>query len=85
MSAGMEKMYAFARRQPLGILTASLLALAAPKDEAERMTRAVLCDVICEKSPAASAAFDAWCDSDEETPDDPRATKLNDKAARGAA
>jgi hypothetical protein len=29
-------------------------------DEAERMTRAVLIDVLCKRHPEADAAFDAW-------------------------
>lgn len=33
-------------------------------DEAERMTRAVLIDVLCARHPEADAAFDAWA-SDE--------------------
>jgi hypothetical protein len=76
-------MYAFARRQPLRTLAGSLLKLDKPRDEAERLTRAVLIDVICEKSPAASAAFDRWAESDEPTPEDPRATQLIAAAALG--
>lgn len=81
----MDKMYAFARRQGLPVLVDSLLQLDQPRDEAERMTRAVLCDVICEKSPAANAAFNAWAESDEPTPEDPRATRLIVAAALGQA
>jgi hypothetical protein len=79
----MEKMYAFARRQGLPVLAESLLKLDKPRDEAERMTRAVICDVICEKSPAADAAFERWAESDEPTPEDPRATRLIVAAALG--
>lgn len=67
---GIEKMKAFARRQPLDRLADSLLLLDA-KDklcDAERLTRAVIMDVICEKSPAADAAFDAWAESDDDSP-----------------
>ncbi len=67
---GIEKMKAFARRQPLARLAESLLLLdAKPKpDDAERLTRAVIMDVICEKCPAADAAFDAWAESDDNSP-----------------
>lgn len=67
---GIEKMKAFARQQSLTRLAESLLLLdAKPKlDDAERLTRAVIMDVICEKSPAADAAFDAWAESDDPSP-----------------
>jgi hypothetical protein len=67
---GIEKMKVFTRRQALPQLAGALLLLdAKPKlDDAERLTRAVLMDVICEKSPEADAAFDAWCDSDDNGP-----------------
>lgn len=67
---GIEKMRVFARRQPLGILAGSLTALDAQPalDEAERLTRAVLIDVICERCPAADAAFTAWAETDDTDP-----------------
>ena len=64
-------MFAQARRQPLTALADALALLEAkPKlDQAERLTRAVLMEVICEKSPDASAAFDAWAEDDDAPPD----------------
>jgi len=61
-----EKMTAFANAQPLSVLCTSLLMLdAKPKrDAAERLTRGVLIDVICERCPAAGAAFSAWANGD---------------------
>lgn len=66
MSAGIERMTWFARQQSTRMLCEALQVIAGkPKpDEAERMTRAVLLDVLCERHPAADAAFDAWADSD---------------------
>jgi hypothetical protein len=60
------KMMALARSRPLDALTGALVLLDAKPDldPAERLTRSVLMDVICEKSPAANAALDAWADSD---------------------
>lgn len=81
---GTEKMRVFARRQPLSMLTESLLILDAKPalDEAERLTRAVLIDVICERCPAADAAFNAWAESDDA---DPRtAVQVITEAANGA-
>jgi len=68
---GIEKMKAFARQQPLSRLADSLLLLDAKTslDEPERLTRAVLMDVICEKCPAADAAFDAWAEDLDSEPD----------------
>jgi hypothetical protein len=65
-----EKMTAFVNAQPLRTLATSLLMLdAKPKlDEAERLTRAVIIDSICERCPAAEAAFDAWAESDDTDP-----------------
>ena len=62
MSPGMAKMYAFARRQSTATLCEGLTALEAkPKlDEPERLTRAVLIDVLTARHPEADAAFDAW-------------------------
>ena len=64
---GVEKMKALARRQSLTKLADSLLLLRAKSklDEAERLTHAVIMDVICEKCPAADAAFEAWAESDD--------------------
>ena len=66
---GIEKMKTFARKQPVSRLADSLLLLDAKTklDDAERLTRAVLMDVICEKCPAADAAFDAWAESDDDS------------------
>jgi hypothetical protein len=66
-----DPMFVQARRQPLGALTDVLVLLEAePKlDKAERLTRAVLMEVICEKSPAAGEAFDAWA-ADDDAPAD---------------
>lgn len=63
---GIEKMKAAARRRSLRQLGEALELLdAKPKlDDAERLTRAVIIDVICEKSPEADAAFGAWAESD---------------------
>jgi hypothetical protein len=61
-----EKMIAFANAQPLPLLCASLLMLdAKPKPgDAERLARAVIIDVICQRCPAADAAFDAWANDE---------------------
>src|SRR5215475_2816364 len=55
-----------ARQQPTPLLCDALRTLEAqPKlDEAERMTRSVLIDVLCERHPEADAAFDAWAYGD---------------------
>jgi hypothetical protein len=64
---GVAKMKALAGRQPLATLATSLEMLAAKPhlDDAERLTHAVIMDVICERCPDAEAAFSAWCDSDD--------------------
>jgi hypothetical protein len=61
-----EKMTAFANAQPLRTLRESLTALDAKpgRDAAERLTRGILIDVICTRSPAADAAFNAWANGD---------------------
>lgn len=61
------KMYDLTRRQSLPVLAESLARLAAMPhlDSAERYARHVLIDVICEKSPAADAAFDAWSEGED--------------------
>jgi len=64
---GVARMKALAGMQPLPTLAGSLelLAARAKLDDAERLTHAVLMDVICERCPEAEAAFTAWCDSDD--------------------
>jgi hypothetical protein len=64
---GIERMGERARQRPVRLLAASLAALdARPElDEAERLTRGVLMDVICEREPAAEAAFEAWAQSND--------------------
>jgi hypothetical protein len=64
---GVARMKALAGRQPLPTLATSLEMLAAKPqlDDAERLTHAVIMDVICERCPAAEAVFAAWCDSDD--------------------
>jgi hypothetical protein len=70
MPATIRQMTDLARRTPLATLAGALAMLdGRPLDEAERLTRAVLCDVICEKSPAADAAFSAWADDETSPPD----------------
>jgi len=67
---GTAKMTAFARRQPLRQLAEALEILdRKPRlDNAERLTRAVLMDVICERSPAADAALERWRSSLQPSP-----------------
>lgn len=64
---GIDRMKAAAATRPLPTLAFALAAInAMPElDEAHRLTQAVLIDVICERSPAAEAAFDAWAQSDD--------------------
>lgn len=64
---GVERMKAAAGAQPLRALADSLAVLdAMPKwDDAHRLTRAVLIDVIVERCPEADAAFEAWAESDD--------------------
>jgi len=61
------RMTALVNAQPLDRLCDALLMLdtKASLDEAERLTRAVITDAICERCPAADAAFDAWAESDD--------------------
>lgn len=65
-----EKMTALANAQPLRSLGTALLMLDAKVklDDAESLTRAVIIDSICERCPAAEAAFDAWANSDDTDP-----------------
>jgi hypothetical protein len=70
VTATVRQMTDLARRTPLATLAGALAVLdGRPLDEAERLTRAVLCDAICERSPAADAAFDAWADDETSPPD----------------
>jgi hypothetical protein len=64
---GIAKMTAKCHGYPLGLLANSLTQLDAKTqlDDAERLARAVMIDVICERCPAADAAFNAWADSDD--------------------
>ena len=64
---GIERMKVAASRHPVRLLAGSLEVLdRKPKlDDAERLTRAVLIDVICEQCPAADEAFEAWAQSDD--------------------
>jgi hypothetical protein len=79
-----ERLVARANATPLATLADTLLILDAKGklDEAERLTRATIIDSICERCPAADAAFDAWADSDDE---DPRTATLAMAAAAKAA
>lgn len=65
-----ERMKDRARAQPVSKLADALALLdAMPKlDNEHRLTRAVIIDVICERSPEAEAAFQAWAESDDNTP-----------------
>jgi hypothetical protein len=71
MTAGMDAMMDLAYRQPLDALVDALLLLdAEPRfTDAERMTRAVLMDVICIKCPAAEVAADTWVEDENSDPD----------------
>lgn len=62
-----EKLVARTNATPLATLAVALLALAAKPglDEAERLTRATIIDSLCERCPAADAAFWAWAESDD--------------------
>ncbi len=62
-----ERMKGRCRELPVRLLAWSLETLdRRPKlDDAERLTRAVLIDVICERCPAAEEAFEAWAQSDD--------------------
>ena len=62
------KMTARAQQQPTLTLCQALTMLdRGGLDEAERLTRAVLIDVICARHPEADAAFDAWAGELETT------------------
>jgi hypothetical protein len=64
---GVAKMTARCRQIPLRTLGEALEMLdrKAGLDDAERLTRSVFIDVICERCPEAEAAFAAWADSDD--------------------
>lgn len=83
---GIARMTAFAARQPTGTLCEALLMLDAKRkpSEEERLTRAVLLDVLCERHPEADAAFDAWA-ADESTLPPHGAAQVVAEAARKAA
>ncbi len=83
---GLAKMTAFASRQPTETLCASLLMLDAKPslDEAERLTRRVLMDVLCERHPEADAAFGAWAE-DDSSPSDGAVLVVTDAALKAAA
>ena len=80
------KMTARAEQIPTAVLCEALTTLdQRPKlDEAEKLTRAVLIDVLCERHPEADAAFDAWA-SDETMPPPVTAVEAITEAARKAA
>ena len=65
-----ERLIARTNATPLPVLADALLILDAKGnlDEAERLTRATIIDSICERCPAAEAAFDAWAESDDMDP-----------------
>lgn len=67
MAATIDDMKAAASRRPTGLLCQALEILDRKRNpgEAERLTRAVLIDVLCERHPEADAAFDAWTESDD--------------------
>jgi hypothetical protein len=62
-----EKLIARVNATPLPFLAQVLTVLDAKpnRDEAERLTRAVIIDSIIERCPAADAAFTAWAESDD--------------------
>jgi hypothetical protein len=64
---GIAKMTAQCRAYPLVLLASALADLDAKPhlSEAERLARSVMIDVVCERCPAADAAFTAWADSDD--------------------
>lgn len=64
---GLAKMTALAAGQTTATLCESLVTLDRKTrlDEAERLTRAVLIDVLCGRHPEADAAFGAWADGPE--------------------
>ena len=64
-----EKLIARTNATPLPVLCEALLILEAKpnRDEAERLTRAVIIDSITERCPAADAAFTAWAYADDDT------------------
>lgn len=67
-SEGIAKMTAFAEQQPTQRLCEALTMLDGRKlTEPERLTRAVIMDVLCARHPEADAAFDAWAEDLEST------------------
>lgn len=74
-----------AAQRPTELLCRALEVLDAKpgKDEAERLTRSVLMDVLCERHPEADAAFETWAQSDDSDP--AQAAAVITAAARKAA
>jgi len=64
-----EQLIALTNATPLPVLAQALLILEATpnRDEAERLTRAVIIDSITNRCPAADAAFTAWAYADDDT------------------
>jgi len=58
-----EKMTALANRQSLPALAGALALLTGNLSPEERLTRAVIIDAICAKSPAADKACEEWSES----------------------
>lgn len=62
-------MTAAASRHPTRLLCDALARLDRPgMDDAERLTRAVLMDVLCARHPQAEAAFGDWASSETSAP-----------------
>jgi hypothetical protein len=70
---GVAKMTARCRQIPLRALGEALEVLNGKRglDGADRLTRSVFINVICERCPAAETAFQAWADSDNLDPKAP--------------
>jgi hypothetical protein len=86
MNETIAKMTTAAGRHPTPLLCDALLTLEArPKlDEAERLTRAVLMDVLCARHPEADAAFDRWAD-DLDAPPEGAVLAVTDAALQAAS
>jgi hypothetical protein len=79
------KMHARAAQIPTPALCDALKKLDGPgMDEAERLTRSVLIDVLTERHPEADAAFNAWAE-DDTTTGSGGAVEVITKAALAAA
>jgi hypothetical protein len=82
---GIAKMKAFAARQPTLTLCGALDALDGPKlSDEERLSRAVVMDVLCERHPEAEAAAEEWAE-DESTVAPRGLAEVITEAARNAA